>query len=297
VSERRATELIVSVRGAQLAVTYTPGDIALIALHGASNGTRDHPLYQHLHAILPRHGFGVATFDRRGEGASTGDPSVGDFELQASDALAVTEAIAAKQIGLWGFSQGAWVAPIAARRSHRVRFLVLIAATGVTPSAQMQYATAEHLRRAGYESRIVEWASQLRRQFEAWVHEPDPADGERLRGALKAAEQEPWWSLAFLPAQLPDAMGRRAWISEMDFDPLPYMRAVADPTLLFYGEDDEWTPVDASVAAWRRARGDAVHVAVIDGASHDLTIADGTLSPTYEQHLVTWLREQRGPGF
>jgi hypothetical protein len=290
VSESGATELIVSVAAARLAVTYTPGDTALVALHGASSGTRDHLLYLHLHAVLPPLGYGVATFDRRGEGASTGDPSVGDFELQASDALAVAEAIGATQIGLWGFSQGAWVAPIVAGRSDRVRFLVLVAATGVTPSAQMQYATEEHLRRAGYDARIVERAVSLRRQFEAWVHDPDPADRDRLRRTLEAAKQEPWWNVAFLPAQLPDAMGRRAWMAEMDFDPLPHMTAVAVPTLLFYGEDDEWTPVDSSVAAWRRTRGDAVDVLVIEGASHDLTMADGTLSPTYEQHMVTWVR-------
>jgi pimeloyl-ACP methyl ester carboxylesterase len=74
------------------------------------------------------------------------------------------------------------------------------------------------------------------------------------------------------------------------------MTAVAVPTLLFYGEDDEWTPVDASVAAWRRTRGGAVDMVVIEGASHDLSLADGTLSPTYELRMVTWLRSISSSG-
>jgi pimeloyl-ACP methyl ester carboxylesterase len=57
--------------------------------------------------------------------------------LQAEDALAVIDAIGARQVGLWGYSQGGWIGPLAATASDEVAFLVLIASTGVTPSEQM----------------------------------------------------------------------------------------------------------------------------------------------------------------
>src|SRR3954451_6821418 len=56
---------------------------ALVALHGAADGTRDGQLYTHLHRALRGAGFAVATFDRRGEGASTGERSRGPLPLRA----------------------------------------------------------------------------------------------------------------------------------------------------------------------------------------------------------------------
>jgi alpha-beta hydrolase superfamily lysophospholipase len=75
----------------------------------------------------------------------------------------------------------------------------------------------------------------------------------------------------------------------MDFDPAPVFAATRVPTLLFYGADDSWTPVQASVDAWRRARGDAVDVVVIPEASHELTLTDGGLAPEYDERLAKWL--------
>ena len=137
---RAMEELRIQSGGATLAASYSPaGDNALVALHGARGGTRDTPLYNHLHTLLPPAGIGVVTFDRRGEGESTGDSTRGRLTLQAEDALAVMDAIGAQRVGLWGFSQGGWIAPLAATASDEVAFLVLIASTGVTPSEQMMY--------------------------------------------------------------------------------------------------------------------------------------------------------------
>jgi uncharacterized protein len=285
-----STELRVPVDEAELAVTYTPaGETVVVAVHGASAGTRDFHLYEHLHATLPDVGVGVATFDRRGEGASSGDRSVGQIDLQARDALAVVEALGVDHVGLWGFSQGGWVAPLAAGMSSQIEFLVLIASTGVTPADQMRYAAAEQLRRAGYGRDVIEQAELLRERYEAWVHRPESALGAQLRADLAAASQEPWWQLVFLDASLPDTEGRAEWIAEMDLDPIPIFAATRVPTLLFYGEEDEWSPVGPSVAAWRRARANAVEVVVIPGASHDLMVG-GQLAPSYQERLLEWLR-------
>src|SRR5205085_2785064 len=198
---------------------------ASVALHGAQPGLRDDPLFHHLHAVLPPAGWAVVTFDRRGEGASTGEPSVGRFELLAADACAVLDALAARddidgrRIGFWGISQGGWVAPLAAVRGGRAAFLVLLSSCGVTPAEQMRYSTAERMRRAGYGEEAV-------RQM---------------------------------------------------------------TTLLFYGEDDEWIPIDASIEAWRRARGDEGEIVRLPGTGHDATLASGEISPLYTETLIAWL--------
>jgi pimeloyl-ACP methyl ester carboxylesterase len=274
--------------GVTLAGSYSPaGETVVIALHGAGRGDREY--YEHLHRVLPPAGIGVVTFDRRGEGASTGDSSRGRFDVQAGDALAVLDAVGAKRAGFWGVSQGGWIGPIAAVQSERVKFLVLLAATGVTPSEQMMYAVGEQLRLAGYGEDVVAKVLELRRRFERWVH-GEPADG--LEQALRDMLDEPWLELAFLPPALLDDEGRRLWIEEMDFDPRPVFAQVSCPTLLFYGSDDSWSPVAPSIEAWR---GTGADVVVVDGADHALELREGTPAPEYVGTMIAWLND-RGPG-
>jgi uncharacterized protein len=276
--------------GITLAASYSPGgDTAIVALHGAGEGTKDAALYAHLHELLPPAGIGVVTFDRRGEGESTGDSSRGRFELQVEDALAVIRALDVKRVGLWGISQGGWIGPLAAAASDEVAFLVLVASTGVTPSEQMMYAAERQLRLARYGDDVVSRALDLRRRFEDWVHTRAPEPDEQLAAELWAGIDEPWWSQVWLPPTLLDEESCRLWIEEMDFDPRPSFAQVRVPTLLFYGEADSWTPVEPSVGAWRAARGDEVEIVVIPKAEHDLTLADRTLAPEYKRKLVAWL--------
>jgi len=281
-------ELRIERDGFSLAASYSPaGPTALIALQGAGEGTRDSPSLRHLHELLPPAGIGVVTFDRRGEGESTGDATRGRFELQVEDALAILDALDAEHVGLWGYSQGGWIVPLAAVASDAVAFLVLLASPGVTPSEQMMYAVERQLRLAGYGDEVVERALDLRRRFEAWVHRPEP--DEELAAALWAGVDEPWWGQAWLPPTLFDEESRRLWIEEMDFDPRPVFAQVRVPTLLFYGAEDSWTPVEPSVGSWRAARGDEVEIVVVPGAEHDLRLPDGSFTPEYERTLVDWL--------
>jgi uncharacterized protein len=287
-------EVRIRGEGATLAASYSPaGDTAIVALHGAGEGTRDSPTYGHLHELLPPAGVGVVTFDRRGEGESTGDVTRGRFELQVHDALAIMDAIDARRIGLWGFSQGGWIGPLAAAASDDVAFLVLVASTGVTPAEQMMYAVEHQLRLAGFGPDVVARALDLRRRFADWVHGDARDSNEQLAAELLAGVDEQWWSQVYLPPTLLDEEGRRLWLEEMDFDPRPVFARVQVPTLLFYGEADSWTPVEESVAAWRAARGDEVDIVVIPEAEHDLTLPDGTLASAYQRALVDWLVNQR----
>ena len=282
-------ELRVDNNGITLAASYSPaGEKAIVALHGAGEGARDSETYAHLHELLPPAGIGVVTFDRRGEGASTGDSSRGRFDVQVEDALAVLRAVDAERVGLWGISQGGWIGPLAAARSDEVAFLVLVASTGVTPSEQMMYAVERQLRLTGYGGDVVERALDLRRRFEANVHSPGP--DEDLAADLLAALDEPWVGQLWLPPTLLDDESRRLWIEEMDYDPRPSFEQVRVPTLCFYGEADSWTPVEPSVHAWRAARGDEVEIVVVPEAEHDLRLPDGSLAPEYTEKLVGWLR-------
>jgi alpha-beta hydrolase superfamily lysophospholipase len=65
------------------------------------------------------------------------------------------------------------------------------------------------------------------------------------------------------------------------------------PTLLVYGDEDEWIPVDESLATWRKARGEHVDILLVQGTGHE-PAHDEELSPEYEESLETWLRATTG---
>lgn len=292
-------DLSIPVEGAVLAATLSRPEgerpPALVALHGAERGVRDWYLYEHLHRVLPQHGIAVVTFDRRGDGASTGEPSRGRFEQQAEDALAVIDHAAreadldAEKIGLWGISQGGWVAPLAATMSDRVAFLVLLASCGVTPGEQMRWTAGFQTRRAFGEEAGAE-AERLWDTALDWMRGGDRA---QLEAAVTEAKAKRWRETAWFPEEVPPDEARAELRAELDFDPVPVFARVRVPTLLVYGDEDEWIPVDESLAAWREARGEEIDIVVVLGTGHEPAHGE-EVSREYEESLETWLRATTG---
>ena len=298
------TELSIPVEGALLAARLSvPNDTsarhvpgtdgrapAVVALHGAERGLKDWYLYEHLHEALPPAGIAVLTFDRRGDGESTGESSRGKFTLQAEDALAVIEhlrqlpGIAADRIGLWGISQGGWIGPLAATMSSEVRFLVLVASVGVTPGEQMLW-TARFQAGREYGDDAGEQAARIWTLCLDWMR---GEDRRPLEQAVAAGAKEEWWPKAFFPTEVPGDGAREEVRAELDFDPKPVFAQVRVPTLLFYGDEDEWIPVDESIDAWRRARDGEVDVTVIAGVGHEPAVGEA-VSPLYEGTMLEWL--------
>ena len=288
------TELEIPVEGAVLAARLSVPEEgaapAVVALHGAERGLKDWYLYEHLHEVLPPAGIAALTFDRRGDGASTGESSRGRFELQAEDAIAVVShistlpEIAADRVGLWGISQGGWVAPLAATMSDRVAFLVLVASVGVTPGEQMRW-TAHFQAGREYGDEAAAGAERIWLLALEWMRGADRAE---LESAVAEGREQEWWPKAFFPDELPGDEARAEIRAELDFDPAPVFAGVQVPTLLFYGDEDEWIPVPESIAAWQEARPDA-EVHVISGAGHEPAV-DEQVDPVYERTMLAWLQ-------
>ena len=296
-----ATDKIITVgSGVDLAATLTlPAGrgphAAIVPLHPASERSRDQMLFRHLAEVLPRRGIAVLRYDRRGDDVP--------FEDQVADANSALDVLRAhsdidpSRIGLWGFSQGAWIAPMVAAASDRVAFLVLLASTGVSPAEQMRYGTVKHARLAGYGDDVARRIVELRGALEGFQRGRLPRD--QAQRAIDAAANEPWFEHAYVRRELPDEPG--FW-PDMDFDPAAVFARVRVPTLLFYGEDDEWQPIDASIAAWKRAAAaagnDDLTVVRLTGTGHAPTRGGrderDAIAPEYERSLVAWLDDRVG---
>jgi len=299
----RRIDLTVATGGIELpaVLTLPEGEVraGIVTLHPASGPNRDYFLFAHLASLLVPRGVAVLSYDRR--------PAVGfddvPFEQQATDALAAVHVLREQigdepRIGVWGFSQGTWAAPIAAGRSDEISFLVLVGAPGVTPAEQMRFSAAEGLRRAGYDEEAAERAVATRATLEDLIRgDGSVADMQR---ALDSVGDEPWFGLLHLPRTLPDVLPEGETWTDMDFDPAPVLRGVRCPVLLIYG-DDEAVPFERSAEVWRAATahsGAKLDVVQLPRSSHVPT-TDGTetldaVDPDYERELVTWVENLLG---
>ena len=267
----------------------------VVPLHPASDGSRHQFLFEHLAETLVGRGIAVLRYDRRPSAAGEDVP----FAVQADDALralAVLRAeIGSAPLGLWAWSQGAWAAALAASRSSEVAFLILLAACGISPAEQMRYGTAEQLRRNGYGDDDALWElAELRAALEDAIR--DRSRLEASQAAIDRYADRPWFPLAYVPRTLdPDA----DW-PDMDFDPAPILASVDRPVQLFYGEEDEWTPIEPSIAAWERAAEAAENreltVVRLAGADHAPTLGGvhdpGAISPAYTQAMIEWIERR-----
>jgi pimeloyl-ACP methyl ester carboxylesterase len=233
----------------------------------------------------------VLRYDRRGDDVP--------LELQADDAMSALAELRSRddidpaRIGLWGFSQGAWVAPLVAGRSTDIAFLVLIASTGVSPAEQMLYGVAKQARAAGVTDANVDRIVALRRIVDEWRQ--GRVARERAQDAVDEVAGEPWFEHGWVRRTRGDGI----W-PNMDLDTEALFSQVRVPVLLFYGEDDEWQPIDLSIATWERAarRADNRDVTVVrlNGTAHAPTLGGrqdvAAVAPDYERRLVMWLEER-----
>jgi pimeloyl-ACP methyl ester carboxylesterase len=302
-------DITLETDGALLAGRLTlPGSTTpcpvVIGVHGAEGGTREFHLFQHLERTLPAAGIATLLFDRRGEGESSGDAASSTYELLAADVrawasrCATDERIDPTRIGLWGISQGGWIAPLAAAGSPEPAVLVAVSAAGVTPGVQMAFATRALMREAGHGDEAVDRMLEVR-------HAMDDLSSGRMsvsdaQALLDSVVEEPWFKVAFVPpdASLIDA----SWAEEMEFDIRPALRRLSLPVLLFFGEHDRWIPVAESADVWRSELGPEADLTVVSlpGTGHAATLASdpadwleqGPVSPDYERKLVAWLRDR-----
>jgi dienelactone hydrolase len=150
-------ELTLQSRDAALrAVLHVPAGPgrhpAVVLVHGSGRATAEDMSRWSARRFLDR-GVAVLAYDKRGVGKSTGTYSgVGAansdemFSVLAGDALVAIEAlkgrpdIHASQLGLFGNSQGGWIAPLAASRSRDVKFVVSLSGPAVTVGEENAYS-------------------------------------------------------------------------------------------------------------------------------------------------------------
>jgi len=294
-----------------LKATFTRPDTnipcpVVVVMHTSNAGTREFGVYQHLANLLPPLGIAVFLYDRRGSGKSSGDFETATFYDLAADAqvaidhLKLRNDIDPKRIGVWGMSQGGWIAPLAASKSAEVAFVVAVSAVGVSPAEQMNYSAEYELRERGFPDEAIAQMLELR----ALVNEVyrGKADRSKVQKKLDIFRKEAWFPFAYLDDDLPEDPTVEMWHQEMDFDPKPVIQNINVPVLLLYGEQDPWVPIAKSIALWKKYCPDDLSIHQIKDANHFMiSIAHsgirGEEGPQVEEYsiiMTQWLKRQLG---
>ena len=275
---------------------------AVVIAHSSGGGLRDEPYYRFHADWFARSNVATLRFDRRGSGASTGSFETADFGELADDLLAGVSRLRQRddidrgRIGVWGHSQGGWVGPEAASRSDDVAFCVIVAGTAVSPAEQMCFYTRNELEKQGYDDVAIENAVELRTSIDEYYR--GNVSRRRLLAAIEEKEQEPWCTTS--PADIPNDVTGTKWYHEFDYDPVPTLESVTQPTLVVCGGSDRIVPHEESIPIWRSAFGDQRESRVrrIPNADHFLTVVSRpdepwqwrSLATGYTETLADWLR-------
>jgi dienelactone hydrolase len=129
----------------------------IVMVHGSGPGKREE-LLAAAEAFAQR-GIVTLIYDKRTTGYSIVQR---DYSVLADDALAGVQVLRARadvdpaRVGIWGLSEGAWVAPLAATRSADVAFLITVGAVGVTPAQQTAWSDGEYLRHHGVSGSLLQ---------------------------------------------------------------------------------------------------------------------------------------------
>jgi uncharacterized protein len=252
-----------TLHGTVIAPATGTGHPAVVMVHGSGRVSRDG--YRQEAEAFARAGIVTLVYDKRPKRSK----SDVDFALLADDALAATRALRAHpgvdpaRTGLWGVSEGGWVAPIAAAGSTDVAFVVTVGAPGVAPERQQSWNLANRLAAAGVSGSLVGTVSRT------------------TLGLLVGAGLFP----------------------ESGYDPAPVLERVTQPVLALWGDLDRVIPGAESMRVFRESldRGGNRHYALraVPGADHTMRRSpDGfqrgdEISPAYLEQVATWVNGAR----
>jgi uncharacterized protein len=284
----------------------------VILIHGNDPETRE------MGFIIPFfvcNGVNVISYDQRGIGESVGDWLLNGPGERADDVVAIFDAILsnprvdARRIGVWGFSNGGWTAPVVAVR-RSVAFMILRSAPTESLAQNIDYEVEQSMRRHDVQGASAQ-AITLWHSFEhaldgkvAW------SDVKRLYD-LDSAQS--WFRYSLMPdlnISIPPPPSKIEGLRRfVTFDPTDtLLRVSSTPTLALYGALDRNVDAADSAAHLReflaRAENRDVTITVYPDAGHQLIVSKSGYNgdpmpperfvPEYPQAMITWLA---GRGF
>jgi uncharacterized protein len=286
---------------------------AVVLIHGAGPEKRDGAgnMLRDAAVQFASHGIAALIYDKRGNGDSSGDWINADFNDLADDAIAGVRFLQTQAgiypgcVGVWGFSQGGFIAPLATARSSRVAFTIIVSGTAVTPELQELARVVQHMRADNFsENEIVE-AVEAMRQVNRYARSGQGWESLSSRYQEALARKVGWLPYLGGPLAPKGHWYWTWWRNVMDFDPIVICKQIKGPVLILFGELDRTVPVNDSIPLYKevfaRSGNSNCTIKVFPSANHGLRLAKtggrseyGGIQeyvPGYFETLVTWVTQ------
>jgi alpha-beta hydrolase superfamily lysophospholipase len=309
--ERRVVESTEGRLGYSLYYASEKPRATVILIHGNDAETRE------MGFIIPFfvcNGINVISYDQRGVGESAGDWLLNGPSQRAVDVATIYDAIRGEprvdssRIGVWGFSNGGWTAPVVSVQ-RPVAFMILKSAPTESLARNIDYEVEQTMRRHNVEDAAPQ-ATALWHAFEQALD--GTVSWSYTKGLYDLYAKQTWFQYSLMPdlgISIPPPSSKIEGLRRfVTFDPTDtLLRVSSTPTLALYGALDR--NVDAADSAEHlreyltRAGNRDVTIKVYPNAGHQLVVSksgyngDPTLPerfvPQYPQIMITWLA-QRG---
>jgi len=199
---------------------------------------------------------------------------------KADDVIAVLQkikndpAVIAHRIGVWGFSNGGWVAPMVATR-FPLAFMILKSASSETIAENVLYEIGQALREHDrFTPRQVSAALDFERTM--FLALETNSNWSAAGEALYAAKNQPWFPyMRIRPGMTsPPPPMLSALRAALIYDPTATLQRVRTPTLALFGALDKNVDSADSAARFRKAFNRAglkdLTILILPGAGHTL---------------------------
>lgn len=257
----------------------------VVLVHGS--GSEAATLYYHRQYQFPAHGVATFVYDKRGTGRSAGKFTM-RFDALAGDVLAAVErlrrhpGIDPERVGLAGYSQGGWIAPLAASQSPHVKFVLVGYGMLESPAREERLETLNTVRARGFGGPEVRKANEILDVVDRITRSDFKEGWNELDALEKKYRNEPWFGALHdhisggvmrYPHWLMKTYGRKK-LSEISwhYDSFQTLEKLDIPMLWVLGGDDIEAPNEITITELERlkAAGKPIDLKIYPTADHGI---------------------------
>jgi uncharacterized protein len=280
--------------------------------------------------LFASHGIATLVYDKRGTGESDGDYTQ-NFHVLARDVLAAVDwlrnqpVIDPERIHLSGYSQGGWIAPLAASKTRGIRSVLVNYGPMVPITGEDRWGYVYALRRKGFGEDALREADRINDVIGAVVDRGEDRWDE-LGRLLDESRNKPWFAavqgsdsaLGFVTgSRMPRwVMRLYAWwmlrpkkgepFADRLYDPVPTVASLTGtPSLWLLADEDESMPTGWTAEKLEELRkaGRPIAMKIYPGTDHGILRFQETAAgereylgyhPEYFADQIAWLRSRSG---
>jgi uncharacterized protein len=286
----------------------------VVLVHGS--GREAATFTYHRQHQFPLEGVATFVYDKRGTGRSGGKFTT-IFDVLAGDVLAAVSRLRShpkidpERIGLAGYSQGGWIAPLAASRDPRIKFVVVGYGMLESPAREEHLETLNAVRARGFGDAEVQKATEIVDAVDRIIRSNLTEGWKDLDALERKYRNEPWFGVLRdyvagtalrYPHWLMKIYGRKK-LSEISwyYDSFETMEKLNIPMLWVLGGKDTSAPNEVTIAELERLRaaGKPIDLKIYPTADHGIVEfeeKDGErvytrYSPGYFELESAWVRK------